>query len=221
LILCCRKPWADAKHTPRGIVVIPDFIDAANRQTLAEHLVQQQAHRALVVDSENSTEQQVAMKPDKRRVTSEVDSSSVELELDEFLYSLCRENVPTHFGSAVAWFEKPKVLRYEPGGFYASHADSEQYFPDTQCWRRVVDRDVSLVVYLNDTFEGGALRFSHFGYRYKPRAGDAILFPSDHRYQHEAEAVTAGSRLAIVCWIALRGSQRVLQKAPPSARMLT
>ena len=62
------------------------------------------------------------------------------------------------------------------------------------------DRDVSLLIYLNNDFEGGDLRFNYFNYTFSPRKGDVVLFPSDHRYMHEAQLVSKGTRYVIVSW---------------------
>ena len=54
--------------------------------------------------------------------------------------------------------------------------------------------------YLNNDFEGGAVRFEHFNYTFFPEKGDLLIFPSDYLYLHEALLVTAGVRYVIVSW---------------------
>ena len=72
----------------------------------------------------------------------------------------------------------------------------------------MIDRDLSVLIYLNDDFEGGEVNFSNFGFDIKPSSGLLIAFPSDHRYLHAAQLVTSGVRYAIVSWAAIIGGPR-------------
>lgn len=76
-------------------------------------------------------------------------------------------------------------------------------------WRKAVDRDISLLIYLNDEYEGGELDFKRLAYTLRPRAGMLVWFPSDIRYEHMAKLVTSGRRYAIVSWAAASGVERV------------
>ena len=58
--------------------------------------------------------------------------------------------------------EVPQLLCYGVGGHYQPHIDGEGIWtaPDqTQLWRKTVDRDLSMVLYLNNEFEGGDFVF--------------------------------------------------------------
>lgn len=55
----------------------------------------------------------------------------------------------------------------------------------------------SSIIYLTSDYEGGEIEFLDLGVKYKPVAGDLILFPS-HGYVHEVQQVTAGNRSTIV-----------------------
>lgn len=113
------------------------------------------------------------------------------------------------YGQELEWFEWPDVLCYGPGGRYDPHADSENLDPATGEWRRVLERDFSLLVYLNDDYVGGDLEFPEIGYRLRPRRGMLVAFPSDHRYLHAALPVESGTRFVIVSWAAAVGSPRL------------
>jgi len=81
-----------------------------------------------------------------------------------------------------------RISRYQKGEQFAAHRDGMYVNEDGE------SSVYSLVLYLNDDFEGGELKF--FGqatpYVFKPRAGSAVLFP--HDMLHEAAAVTAGTK---------------------------
>jgi predicted 2-oxoglutarate/Fe(II)-dependent dioxygenase YbiX len=118
------------------------------------------------------------------------------------------------------WYERPQILRYSPGGKYNQHADAEHWVPETQNWVRAHDRDFSVLLYLNDEYEGGELEFTSFNYKIKPKAGMLIGFPSDHRYLHAALPTLSGTRYVIVSWGAVLGNQRIHKNAPYASILL-
>lgn len=83
-----------------------------------------------------------------------------------------------------------QIIKYEVGGKYGLHCDDHN---------RLVRR-VSGLLYLNDDYEGGELRFPVHNLTIKPKAGDVILFPSGFEYPHESCPVTKGTKLAVTTW---------------------
>ena len=69
-----------------------------------------------------------------------------------------------------------RVLKYSNGSEYLEHTD---WHPDN-------DRQISLVGWLNEDFEGGELYFKHFDLTVKPKAGSFVIFPSNFIYLHSA-----------------------------------
>ena len=61
---------------------------------------------------------------------------------------------------------------------------------------------VSLLYYLNDNYEGGEIEFDSFNIKYKPKAGDILIFPSSFIYRHRVLAITSGTRYAIADFMA-------------------
>lgn len=62
---------------------------------------------------------------------------------------------------------------------------------------------LSSVSYFNDDFEGGEIYFPEFDFTYKPKAGEAIFFPSftkESDYKHGVKAVTEGKRYTMGLW---------------------
>lgn len=84
-----------------------------------------------------------------------------------------------------------QVLRYQEGQEYQAHHD---HGPGNA-------RVLSLVAFLNDGFEGGQLVFPTFDVTVQPKAGSAVLFPSNFPYQHIAKPVGAdAAKYVIVTW---------------------
>jgi Rps23 Pro-64 3,4-dihydroxylase Tpa1-like proline 4-hydroxylase len=104
--------------------------------------------------------------------------------------------------------EVPQLLYYGVGGHYQPHIDGygEWTNPDgTRIWRKSVDRDLSMILYLNNDFEGGDFIFPTLNIRVRPKPGMLITFPSTPEYLHGVEPVTKGERFAIVNWMTIKG----------------
>ena len=83
------------------------------------------------------------------------------------------------------------ILRYGKGHFFTNHVDDSQAF----------HRRMSIVYYANDNYTGGEITFERFGIEYKPKANEAIIFPSTYVYNHSVKPVTDGTRYAVVSWL--------------------
>jgi hypothetical protein len=81
------------------------------------------------------------------------------------------------------------LLKYENSGHLPAHQD-----------QGVSSRVLSVLVYLNDDYEGGDIEFRHSGLRFKPEAGSVLFFPSNFLYVHEVYPVTKGPRYALPNW---------------------
>ena len=70
----------------------------------------------------------------------------------------------------------------------------------------------SAVVYLNDDFTGGYLKFKDFDLTYKPKKYSAVIFPSN--YYHMITPVTDGIRYALPMW----AQKKLLSKLEKSTK---
>ena len=88
------------------------------------------------------------------------------------------------------------ILKYDTGGFYKPHTDHHLKFP----------RIISIIVYLNNDYEGGELVFydpdqKSNPYKINVKPGRMIMWPSNFLYPHEVRKVTKGTRYSIISWI--------------------
>jgi predicted 2-oxoglutarate/Fe(II)-dependent dioxygenase YbiX len=116
--------------------------------------------------------------------------------LDTFIFNQLTEltnEYANNFGLGPMKDEGYSVLKYTEGTEYKQHYD---------CGGEHKERVVSMLLYLNDDYEGGELEFPFFGIKYKPSAGDIIFFPSDYAFSHIAHPVTSGIKYALVTWLA-------------------
>lgn len=147
---------------------------------------------------------------DEQRVTEWVDFRNSRQDLlDGVVARAFEERIIPDTGQSIDWYEEPQLLRYTVGGHYLAHSDAYVYVPRDRAWRKALDRDISMLIYLNDDYEGGELEFKRLFYEIRPRAGMLIWFPSDVRYEHMAKPVTKGRRSVLVSWAAASGLERV------------
>ena len=95
--------------------------------------------------------------------------------------------------------EPTQFLYYNVGGKYDVHNDSEDFVNGKLT--RVCERDITVLIYLNEDYEGGELEFPDWGISMKPKAGTLIAFPSYIDFSHRVHPVTKGKRFSLVTWI--------------------
>jgi hypothetical protein len=94
---------------------------------------------------------------------------------------ICLEHYkPNNYLAMIDHFEAINIVRYGKGEFFKVHTDDGDPYRCT----------VSAVGYPNDDYEGGELWFPLFDLKYKPVAGDWVVFPSAYAYAHSSEPVT-------------------------------
>lgn len=216
---CCGSR-AEDRPPPFGLMVLEDFIDKDLAAELIAHANKQSGQRLMIIDQHASTPDNVVRAEDPRRIAERVELGERRIQLNQLVKSTFLHLAKHHYGALLDWFEAPDLMRYRPGGFYVKHADSQNIDPQTGLWTKVIDRDLSLLIYLNDEFEGGETTFHKFRYQIRPRPGMAVIFPSDHRYLHAAEVVRKGVRYAIVSWASVKGIPKVAAMPPAPAIMV-
>lgn len=82
------------------------------------------------------------------------------------------------------------LLRYEEENTFFNHIDNQPGNP----------RVLSVLMFLNDNFQGGELEFQEFNIKIKPEAGDVVVFCSAFPYVHRVHPVITGIRYSVVRW---------------------
>jgi predicted 2-oxoglutarate/Fe(II)-dependent dioxygenase YbiX len=213
---CCGSTRF-ARPPPYGLFMFENYLDADLARELTAFAEQRDGQRLMVIDNKASTPDRLVKVEDERRVAERVDMGERRTQLNEIVKNAFVDLAGKCMGERLQWFEAPDLMRYRQGGYYVRHADSHNMDLDTGTWSKVIDRDLSMLIYLNDGYEGGELSFYKFNYQIRPRAGAAVLFPSDYRYLHAAEVVTKGVRYAIVSWASLLGVPKVAGRPPEPA----
>ncbi|HET9639913.1 MAG TPA: 2OG-Fe(II) oxygenase [Allosphingosinicella sp.] len=115
-------------------------------------------------------------------------------------------------GTAARQGEPLQVLRYRPGGEYRPHFDAIPGFANP--------RVMTMLVWLDENYEGGETHFPTAGLKLKGRTGDAILFRNtgpdgrrDPASGHAGLPVTAGEKRIASRWIRERPFEMPLGEA--------
>ncbi len=204
---CCGSLDAD-RDPPHGAFRQPGFLDRDTCRAWIEYLATRPG-TALGVLGLDRDESRLVEQSTPTRVTDCVSAGELRAAVNDAVRLAYTTVIPQATGRTFAWFERPQVLRYEPGGWYSIHADSENPVPGKRFWTKHIDRDYSLLIYLNEDFEGGGLELVNFHYRYQPRTGDLLFFPADNRYLHQALPVKSGVRWVVVSWAAFADEPKV------------
>ena len=193
---------------PPGIMVIEGFLGQQFCDDLCQYIAEQKTRRLTVVDSEEFERSgEVAYKQHAARITETIDLEHRKKDMLREVVRGYRDYATRFFAADLDTIENPSVLKYNAGGRYDPHSDSEHWNVEQKIWVRSQDRDYSLLIYLNEGYEGGTLYFPNFRWRVRPRRGMLVSFPSDHRYLHGAEPLTSGTRFAVASWAKAKISQ--------------
>lgn len=200
---CCGNR-SDERAPPHGVGIVEGFLSPDACRELVATADAVAGHRFMVADDHGRKSL------DPHRAAEWVDFRDTQQHvLDAIVRRAFAEHIVPRTGQSIEWFEQPEVLRYEPGGYYLHHSDAYYLVLEERAWRKAVDRDISLLLYLNDGFEGGELDFKRLFYRLRPKTGMLVWFPSDVRYEHMAMPVVSGRRYCLVSWAAASGVERV------------
>jgi hypothetical protein len=102
----------------------------------------------------------------------------------------CIDDYAKYWGINVVYYEAFNFVKYEGEGTHFNiHAD---HGPKYNC-------TVSAVIYINDDYEGGDLKFPRLdNLVYKPRVGDMAIFPSNYIYEHASLPMESGTKYCVV-----------------------
>lgn len=107
-----------------------------------------------------------------------------------------------HYGIKFPHAEMCSLLRYLPGQNYKRHVDNlllTDRFVEVA--NGIPTRDISIVGYLNDDFEGGETFFDRQNVKVKPKAGSVVVFPSYYTHPHQSLPVVRGRKYAFTSWL--------------------
>jgi predicted 2-oxoglutarate/Fe(II)-dependent dioxygenase YbiX len=172
---------------PPSVYLASNFLDAADCRYLRDAMDRGRAEAAEILDEGVGPDEEV-----RRAANVDVDAAiiaAVEARLDA-----TRDAIAGFFGVPLGEREGASFLRYGAGGFYLPHVDRAE----SESWEGAARRQISVVVFINDDFTGGALHVIDARHVVQPAPGLLVAF--DAGLLHEVEPVGEGIRYAIVDW---------------------
>ena len=121
------------------------------------------------------------------------DANSELIDLHEEIYQklkYCIDDYARYWGIDIVYYEAFNFVKYEGEGTHFNiHAD---HGPAYNC-------TVSAVIYINDDYKGGDLKFPRLdNLIIKPRVGDIAVFPSNYIYEHASLPMESGTKYCVV-----------------------
>jgi hypothetical protein len=135
----------------------------------------------------------VDFKYKQENLGSRNETNSELIDLHEEIYQklkYCIDDYAKYWGINVVYYEAFNFVKYEGEGTHFNiHAD---HGPAYNC-------TVSAVIYINDNYEGGDLKFPRLdNLVYKPKVGDIAVFPSNYIYEHASLPMQSGTKYCVV-----------------------
>jgi predicted 2-oxoglutarate/Fe(II)-dependent dioxygenase YbiX len=123
----------------------------------------------------------------------------------ERVIDLIERRASYEFGVSLSRYDGNGLLnKWEVGDNLTQHIDSaqdfEQFLGSGAAWPPSVVL-YSSILYLNDDYEGGEIRFTEHGVSVKPKAGTLLIFPSTDMYPHEVTEITSGTRYTFALFL--------------------
>jgi predicted 2-oxoglutarate/Fe(II)-dependent dioxygenase YbiX len=192
------------------VIIRPNVINSQGLQELVSHIKSSPAEDLSVFDPDktNATGQTSWIVDKQTRDTQIVPMGSLYPKIEDLFRNAVKNIINPFYQCEVDSSEIPQVLSYGIGGHYKPHIDGESIWMTPRgekIWKKSTDRDLSIVFYLNDDFEGGDFIFPELKIRVRPEPGMMVCFPSNHHYMHGVEKITKGKRYSIVSWATVKG----------------
>lgn len=122
----------------------------------------------------------------------------------------CVDDYGRLWGVGIQSYEAFNFVKYEGAGtHFKIHADHGPTYVTT----------ISIVVYLNDDYEGGEIWFPRMdNLSIKPKTGDIVVFPSTYIYEHASQDMVSGTKYAVVIMSDYNDRDNVNQRVPQTVQ---
>ena len=217
-----RLPPADTWRNLRTAVDIPAWLQIPDGQMLSQapriaaarrylsaplcdwlvRLGQPHLGGATIYDADSG-----ALRSDERRTNT---ATYYGLELIDIVLAFIRARVSALANVSISGLETSQLLHYRVGEEFAAHCDYLD--PNNPGHARDIaangQRALTVLIYLNDDYEGGDTTFPDIGRSFKGRKGDLLVFwnltpdgAPDWRTRHVGTAPTRGEKWLFSQWI--------------------
>lgn len=134
-------------------------------------------------------------------------SSTCNLSMVDPIVKKIAEKIANEVGRPLEFMENLQGQKYEPGQYFRPHNDwFGQGTPYNSNCLHSGQRTETLMIYLNENFEGGKTNFPKIQYQGIPKTGRAVYWTNmkdgkgDSDAMHEGSDVTSGVKYIITSW---------------------
>jgi prolyl 4-hydroxylase len=159
-----------------------------------------------IIDANHTRSSVVEGGTDISTVSETRTSSTCNLDSNNELVSRVHNKIAIHLGQQLSKGEGLQGQLYEQGQFFKPHND---YFSgsayDKHCLQSG-NRTFTLMIYLNDDFEGGGTNFPNMDLKVKPKRGKAVIWQNtidgigQEKTLHEGQSIDSGKKYIITSW---------------------
>ena len=178
------------------VVTLQEIADAAERQWLIAS-AKPRLQRAMLYTN--------PPRPDPGRTNQSAWFTIQHLDL---VVELVRARIAAAIGVPLPFLEIAQVLHYNPGDTFGLHCDFLTPEKMAAQIAQAGQRRTTVIVYLNDDYEGGETSFPDLGISHRGRAGDALAFTNvdrgglpDLRTKHAGMPPTRGEKWVFSQWV--------------------
>jgi predicted 2-oxoglutarate/Fe(II)-dependent dioxygenase YbiX len=199
-------------HLQDNILIQRDALGSKDLEFLMDHVRQARMTDSLVSSSEEDAASQWVVDRKIRDTQGVHLPRPILVKLNSIHDDCVRRFIDPFYAITVRDSEPLQLLHYGVGGHYIPHVDAETLYKDDMgldLWEKTLDRDLSVVYFVNHGFTGGQLFFPALDLMIEPAAGTLVCFPADHHYIHGVKPVTAGRRYTLVTWLRVQGMPSV------------
>ncbi|GEM_PF-4408953 len=172
------------------LTVIDDFLSAEQCQDVIESCEKKNAFSSSLIKGDGQLSSRLNI---DTRISSSYYINEPTLDVQEAI-----QKAADTVGKPKNNVENAQCVRYRSGQFFKFHFDAAEG----------LDREFTLLVYLNEGFEGGKTVFPELEYSVIPKVGRALVFKNlDEKGQiivsslHAGEEVISGTKYALNLWI--------------------
>lgn len=175
---------------------VPDFASAAECQWLI-------AAAAPRLDRAGVYNNPTGVHPGRTNESAVLNFANADLVVE-----VIRQRIANLLRAPLPCLEVSQVLHYAVGQEFVLHCD----FLDPRAMREEIARNgqrpATVLIYLNEDFEGGETSFPRLGLNHRGRTGDALVFANvdgagkaDERSQHAGRPPTQGEKWVFSQWL--------------------
>ncbi len=116
--------------------------------------------------------------------------------------AIAREILSQHYDTTFSHVELYAIERFYPGHSHKRHHDGlilgDRY---AELAQGMAARDVSLIGFLNDDFEGGQILFDRQAVKVQPVIGSVVAFPACYTHPYQTLPVLRGCKYSVLAWL--------------------